>query len=145
MDYINNPLDLRRRLNAYAYSPDTPEALANRLQMIPGVDADVIVEGTEILYAHFDLLNDTGKEVLGLLAAYGVSQTWVSLLDRWTAIRDRVRRDLGERVAKIEDADMPPPQTARRDGAVDWRNPAPAEPEASPAAPPPPPPPAPES
>lgn len=124
-EYENSPLELRRNFNRYAFAADTPPELADRLQQIPGVDADVFSEGGEILFAHYDLLSDAGKILLAQLTAYGVQHGWAALNrdGRWEKIRDRARKDVGDDVEALPDADMPEPQTTRRDGGIDWRNP----------------------
>ena len=121
MEYVSDTMALVRRLNAYAYGPDCPEELASRLQSIPGVQADVITQGAQILYAHFDLLNGEGKEVMGLMFNYAVNQ-------HWTAFNEQ--NGSAQIVALVEgtldQADVPEPKTQYRQGGVDWREPAPA-------------------
>lgn len=128
VDYINNPLDLRRRVTDYAYHSDTPDELAEKLKTIPGVDADVLSEAPEVLYAFFDVLGDQGRTVLAQIADYGVRQNWTTLNanGRWEKIRDAARRELGEEV-EADPASDPEPQTTRREDGVDWRNPPAAE------------------
>jgi hypothetical protein len=127
VDYINNPIDLRRRLADYAYHPDTPAELAEKLKTIPGVDADVLSEAPEVLYAFFDVLSEQGRTALAQLADYGVRQNWSSLNagGRWERIRDAARRELGEEV-EADPAGDPAPQVTRRADGIDWRDP-PAE------------------
>ncbi len=125
VDYLGNPGELRRRLTAYAYHQDTPSELAERLQELGGVDADVITEAPEILYAHFDLLSEQGLTVLAQLAGYGVAQNWTGLNrdGRWQRISEAARRGLGEKGDVGDPEGDPEPQTVRRADGVDWRAP----------------------
>lgn len=129
MDRITDPVILVQRFNAFAYSPTAPEELKNKLQTIPGSQADIVTQGLEILYAHFDLLDADGKAVLGVLSDYGVYAGWAAMnVDgRLEKIRDRVRADLGEDVEPLADENMPEPEARLRGGGVDWRFPPEAE------------------
>lgn len=125
VEFTNNPLDLVRAFNTYIYGPGVPEVAAEQLQTIPGVQADIIVEGVEILFAHYDLLNDEGRTVLAQLTQYGINQSWGPMVTRWTAINALARHDLGEDVA-VPDP-IPEPQMRRRTDGVDFRNPEESE------------------
>jgi hypothetical protein len=137
LDQIRDPLKLMRALNAYAYAESTPPELAEKLQTIPGVDADRITAAREIMYAHFDVLDEAGKTVLGQLADYAVYSGWSSenTEGRCDKSRDAVRRDLGEEGDLGDPADDPAPRVGLREDGVDWRNPG--EEQQEPPVPPP--------
>jgi len=122
-EYINDASELVRRFNTYVFGPDVPAEAKERLQTIPGSDADKIATGREILYAHYDLLNKAGKILTAQLAGYAVGQNWVTenANGRSEKIRDKVRRDIGEPGDWLPKEDDPEPQTNRRDGGVNWK------------------------
>lgn len=133
VDYVSDPAKLLRRLNRFAYSDGVEPELAEKLQTIPGVAADVITTAAELLYAYRDTLNERGLTVMGELFNYADQQGWTAFNrdGRSARIVQGVAFALGER--KTEPAGVEPaPEVARRDG-FDWRGP-----DADPAAPVPP-------
>lgn len=132
MDYLNNDAELVRRIRVLAFGGDADAELAQKLQTIPGSDADVLTEGAELLYAYRDKLDEGGLTLLGQVYHRANDQNWTTFNggpkgsdNRSERIVALVRRDLGEDGAGIAaaDAEWPEPQTRRRDGH-DWRDPA---------------------
>ena len=128
MELVRDPLVLARRFNAFIFSPDVPEGAVERLQSIPGSDADKITQGAEILYAHYDLLTNAGKTVVGLLYDYANSQGWPAFCadGRCADIVALVRGDLGE-IKPIDPTKAPEPNKALREDGKDWRPAPPAD------------------
>ncbi len=125
-DYVNDPQQLLRNLNAFAYGEGVDAELAGKLQTIPGVAADVICAAAEILYAYRDTLNEAGLRVMAQLFTYADEQGWITFNrdGRSKRIADGAAHQLGDRKTKPAGPD-PEPETIRRNG-FDWR-----EPEAS--------------
>lgn len=125
IEFVNDPVALVRDYNAFVFGANVPEVAKDRLQTIPGSAADVITQGRELLYAHYDLLDDEGKAVLAKLAQYAVMQNWVAenADGRAEKITAAVRRDLGERGTWPDAADDPAPNVALR--AAEPATPAP--------------------
>lgn len=123
VDYVSDPIELVRHLNAFAYSEGLDAELANKLQTIPGVAADIITAGAEILYSYRDTLNEQGLRVMAELFAYADAQCWGAFNreGRSKRIVDGAAFELGDRKTKPAGPD-PEPDVARRDG-LDWRNP----------------------
>lgn len=114
---------LQKMLN-YAYGPDCPAILAERIQMIPGSDGDKFTIGAETLWAHRDLLNEFGLTVAGEMHLFASKQGWSSFDTdgRCQKIANAVRRDLGEEMDALPDpTDDPQPLTQYRDGAVNFK------------------------
>lgn len=126
MDYVSDANELVRRLRAFAFGGAAPEALAERLQALPGVQADQICDGAEILYAHRDLLDPSGLRLAGELFSYALHQGWTTFNqgDRSARIVALARRDLGETGGDVagEADEWPAPQIARRADGADWRD-----------------------
>jgi len=118
MEYVSDTLDLERRIYAYGNNPSCDDGLSRRLTSIPGSQADRISQGAQILYAHYDLLGDEGKELAGLLFNYAVQNNWTAFVAGNEA--DKVIRLIE---GKIKPADAPAPKVHFRDGEIDWRNP----------------------
>jgi hypothetical protein len=121
METLNDHMEILRRLLAYAFHPDTPLALAVRLQSIPGSDADKFIVGMETLYAHKDILNEAGLLVLGQLASFASGSGWGGLSERALAMFGVVRRDLGEIIGLDIEQD-PEPEAFRRDDNYNWKD-----------------------
>lgn len=130
MEFLNDPVQLVRRFHAFVYGPDVPPEAAEKLQSIPGSAADVISQGREILYAHYDLLNDEGKAVVAQLAQYAVAQGWGgdNADNRCGQMVALARHDVGEIATKPSLANTPDPNAALRDDNTDWKKPLEAEP-----------------
>lgn len=123
VDYVSDPQLLLRNLNAFAYGEGVDPELADKLQTIPGVAADVITTAAELLYAYRDTLPDKGLRVMGELFAYADAQGWITFNrdGRSKRIVDGAAYQLGDRKTKPA-GDDPEPESNRRDG-FDWRNP----------------------
>lgn len=140
MDLIPDAAELVRKFRAFAFDGGAPEEIALRLQTIPGTDADLLTGAPEILYAHYDLLDDRGKRILGEMFVYGNEQNWTTFAggpkgsgNRAETIVGVVSRDLGDEGAILPppSEEWPAPKAELRDGA-DWRSAA-DEPDADPA------------
>ena len=132
VDYVSDPSKLRQRLNAFAYSDEAPESIKEQLQLLPGVDADVICSAAELLYSHHDQLPESGKRVEAELFRYAVEQRWAGFNrdGRSEAIVANISKELGDTKGKVPDPkDWPEPE-ARRNQDGDWRGPE-AAPDAS--------------
>ena len=138
VDYVSDASELRRRLSAYAFNPSIDAELADKLQRMPGVEADVLSNAPELLYAYRDRLGEDGLRLMGELFVHANEHGWTSVAggakgtdNRAETIVDNVSRAIGEPEAGEERPaeDWPEPQTIRRDG-LDWRAPAEPEPEA---------------
>jgi hypothetical protein len=123
VDFIADPVQIVRQFNAFVFGANVPAQAAEKLQSIPGTSADVISQGREILYAHFDLLNDEGKTVLAQMAHYAVSQGWQgeNSNNRCDNMVKLARFSLGEIQTAPSAENTPDPRTGLRDGSVDWR------------------------
>jgi hypothetical protein len=132
VDYVNDARELERRLMALAFGSTLPEDLAIKIQMLPGVTADRLTTGAELLYAHKDLLEDDGLRTMAEIYAYANEQGWSGFNqgDRSKRIADGAAYDLGDRKSSPK-GDDPEPSTHLRDG-VDWRY-QDVEPEADPS------------
>lgn len=131
MDYVSDPSELLKRFRKFAFGSTVPEGIADRLQSIPGTDADVICSAAEILYAHRDQLDDDGLRVMGELFNYGLNQHWSTFNqgDRSAQIVAATDKALGDARGKAPaDKDWPAPKVELREG-VDWRNPEGDSPE----------------
>ena len=123
VDFSTDPTQLVRLYNAFVYGPDAPPIAAERLQTIPGSSADLISQGREILYAHYDLLNDAGKTVLAQLSHYAVSQGWQgdNANSRCDNMLKLARHDLGEIQTGPSYENTPDPRPGLRDDGVNWK------------------------
>lgn len=140
VDYVSDANELVRRFRAYAFSDDAPADIAEKLQTIPGVAADVICTGAEMLYAHRDLLDDNGLRVMAELYNYAVQHKWEGFNESAgsQAIVNAAAKALGDATGKASDPDKwPEPKAALRADRVDWRFPdGKPEPAVDPDAPP---------
>jgi hypothetical protein len=127
MDYVSDAGELVRRLRAFAFGGNAPAEIEDRLQSLPGVAADQLCDGAELLYAHYELLNDDGKNLVGQIYNYADAQGWSTFNKngRSAEIVSLARRDLGEkgRGVALKSAKYPEPETMRRKDNVDWRGP----------------------
>ena len=128
VDYVDAG-ELTRRIRAFAFGGHAPEEIVDELQTIPGVAADVICQAGEILFAHLDLLDVDGFQLVGEIYQHALQQGWTGFNqgDRSEAIVALVRAG-----ADMSD-EWPAPHVALRDGH-DWRVPDQvevAEPETS--------------
>lgn len=134
LSIITDANELVRQLNAYAFAdPAVPDTIRDRLQLLPGSQADKICDGAELLYAHRDLLGESGLTVMAQLFAYGSLQHWAAFNadGRCDKIVAGVRRDLGEAGDWPDAADDPEPITSWREGGFDWKAPPPPPPPPS--------------
>ncbi|MCC7097264.1 MAG: hypothetical protein IT472_08805 [Thermomonas sp.] len=121
VDYVDAG-ELVRRIRAYAFGGHAPEDVADRLQTLPGVPADVICAAGELLYAHFDLLDDSGWMLVAEIYQHTIQQGWSGFNQG-----DRSAVILAQLSAVIADDHTDPdawpaPHTGLRDG-LDWRGP----------------------
>ncbi len=128
VDYVADAGELLRRLRAFAFGPDVPEEIAERLQTLPGSNADVITAAPEIMYAHFDLLPPEGVRVMAEIFVHGNEMAWTSFAGGPKGSNNRaeqivlavgVYHDGGEAPPFV---DWPEPIIVLRDGH-DWRAP----------------------
>lgn len=112
--------DLVKQIRAFAFGGDAPSEIADRLQSLPGVDADVICAAGELLYAHFDLLDVTGVGLVARIYEHAVQQGWVGYNqgDRSAEIVAHIDQHLADGAATS--AAWPAPDLRLRDG-YDWR------------------------
>jgi hypothetical protein len=137
MDYIADASDLLRKFRTWVYrDAQIPDDLRDRLQTIPGGDAEVITNAPEIMYAHYDQLDDAGKRIMGEIWVHGNEKLWTSFAggpkgsyNRAEQIVEQVSRDLGDEGAiqprPLEE--WPEPRVGRREDGIDWRLPATAD------------------
>lgn len=129
VDYIGDAGELVRRIRMFSFGGHAPQEIAEKLQTIPGSDADILTNGAEILYAHKDLLDNDGLALMAQLYYYADQSKWSTFNKdgRSLAIVGLVRRELGENGFGVADAEAewPEPETNRRDGQ-DWREPEPS-------------------
>ena len=121
VDYVADANELARRIRAWSFSIGGDTELKNRIQLIPGVTADLICEAAEILYAHNDILDDDAKRIMAELFNYTDNQGWTTFNkeNRSKTIVKLAAFDLGDTITKpIEKP--PQPEANRRDG-LDWR------------------------
>lgn len=127
MNYVSDANEIERKLRAWAYNPAAPAVVAEKIQVMTGVQADRLPAEAEILYAHRDLLDDDALRVMGELFIYAREHGWTTFNrgDRTDRIVALVRRDLGEKGSGVaaKNAEWPEPELVRREGGVDWRNP----------------------
>lgn len=129
VDYVSDAGELLRRLRAFAFGPDVPEAIAERLQTLPGSNADVITTAPEIMYAHFDLLPESGARVMAEIFVHGNEMSWTTFAggskgtgNRAELIVSAVARELGDEPGEAPHPDdWPAPDVALR-AQVDWRD-----------------------
>jgi hypothetical protein len=107
VDFIADANQLTRAFRRFAFGPDCPEPLAERLQLLPGSQADIVCEGAELLWANRAQLPPAGLEVMGQMFAFAAGQNWSAFNaeQRCERIVAAVRRDLGE------PGDWPDPDT----------------------------------
>jgi hypothetical protein len=126
VDYVSDASVLLQGFRAFAFSGEAPEEIEDQLQKLPGTDADVICSAAEVLYAHYDLLTDTGKRRMAELFNYAVNQHWSGFNqgDRSAQIVTYTARALGDEGAILPppEEEWPEPQANRRD-SWDWRYP----------------------
>ena len=117
VDYVSDVSVLLRNFRAFAFSGNAPSEIETQLQSIPGTDADVICAAAEMLYAHYDLLNDQGRRVTAELFNYAHNQGWTGFNQdgRSETIVTQVGRDLGDAgaVKPLPYEEWPEPETAR--------------------------------
>lgn len=135
LEIVNDAMEIDRRFLAYAFgAAPADNGLATKLQTIPGVQADRLSVGAEMLYAHRDLLDDAGLVLMAQMFEYGRLQHWSIFLtdDRALGIVFAVRRDRGEAGEFDAMENDPKPVTSHRAEGFDWLEAAlnpPAEPE----------------
>lgn len=112
--------ELVKQIRAFAFGGDAPAEIADRLQSLPGVDADVICAAGELLYAHYDLLDAAGVAIVARIYEHAIQQGWAGYNqgDRSADIVARVDQHLAG--AGGETAAWPAPDTRLRDD-YDWR------------------------
>lgn len=127
MRTFDDHMQLIRSFNTWVQHGVVPADIKEQLEfLVAGNPADAIVQGSELLYAHYDLLDADGKEIMGALFAFADRSQWSRFTadNRARLIVSAVRRDLGE-PAPAEGwplpADAPEPQTNRRKEELDWR------------------------
>lgn len=130
MRFTTNSVELREEAYLYtatqsAYLPLDAQAKL-KAAMAQSSSPDQICETAEALYAHYDLLDNTGREVMARLFAYAGRSGWSSFdVDgRCNLIVGVVQRDLGEVSALPFPAagEEPAPQKHRRENEADWRD-----------------------
>jgi hypothetical protein len=123
VDYVNDAHLLGNRMMGWAFR-SAPEHISEKLQAIVGSPADRMINGVEILYAHYDELDDVAKEITAQLFLYAVQMNWTAFNqgDRSQTIVDYISLDLGEVFGETPppSEDWPEPEMHRREG-VDWR------------------------
>ena len=124
VDYVRDVPVLLHHLRSFMYGSAIPEEVATPLQTLSGVDADIIEQSAEILYANYDRLVEEGKRVCGELFNYAVEQRWAGFNqgDRSATIVQYIERDLGEAgaVKPPKPEEWPDPRAHLREG-YDWR------------------------
>lgn len=140
VDYVADSHELAQRIRRLMFAEGTDAELAEKLQRVPGVDAELLTQGAELVYAYRDTLDDAGKRLLGELWTYANEQGWSTMVggakgsdNRAEQIIRDVRRDLGELKSAVDPEAAPEPRLELRAG-FDWRKPGDA-PEGAPAAP----------
>jgi hypothetical protein len=80
--------------------------LLDKLQRIPGVTADLLTQGAELLYAYRDELDDDGKRLMAELYVHGNEQGWTTFAggakgtdNRAEQIAEFTARELGDKGA----------------------------------------------
>jgi hypothetical protein len=132
VDYVADSGELARRVRLFAFGGAAEAAdaeLADKLQRIPGVEADLLTQSAELLYAYRDRLDEAGLTLLAEVWTYANEQGWATLAggrkgtdNRAERIVRDVRRDLGELRSEVDPEAAPEPVAALR-GGFDWRRP----------------------
>jgi hypothetical protein len=122
VDYVSEANELLRKFRAFSFSDAAPAEVAERLQTIPGVAADVLCEGAELLYANYDRLPAEGKRIAAEMFNYALHQGWTTFNqgDRSELIVQNIAADIGDRgkTKPPEAVEWPEP---RLSAERDWR------------------------
>lgn len=131
MHFTTNSAELRNEALIYALTQSAylPVTVQDKMKaaMAQTSSPDQICETAEVLYAHYDLLDSLGKEIMARLFAYAGRAGWspFDVNGRCYDVVGLVLRDLKVKTAlpKTAVGKEPEPQTHRRENEVDWRNP----------------------
>lgn len=131
VDYIRDAHELALKVRRFMFAEATDAELAEKLQAIAGVEADLLSTAPEVLYAYRDRLDEAALRLMGELFVHANEQGWTSVAggpkgtdNRAELIVRDVRRDLGELKGSVDPEAAPAPLMNLRPGGADWRVPA---------------------
>lgn len=112
-------------INSKGFDEATKQQLINACMV--GSPGDKVCNVGELLYAHYDKLDNEAKAIMANCFAYATRMGWTSFNkdNRCNIIVGMVLRDLGEQsfLPLPEHGTEPEPITTLREDRVDWRNP----------------------
>jgi len=126
--------DLVRGIRSFAFGSADAGEVHEKLQTIPGVDADLITQGAEILYAHIDELDDDGLALCAAIFLHMNEQGFTTCCGGPKGSNNRAEKIIelvrsGKDKAGLDALKWPEPKAEIRAG-IDWRLPTPEEDEA---------------